>query len=79
MACTREPDAVTEVCKNGNENLLLGNLELAIDALAVPANTTVDTTIQTSKTIRIIVRDTVNNNRVARVFDLYPPMARFCT
>jgi type II secretory pathway pseudopilin PulG len=78
VACTREPDAVTEVCKNANVNLLLGNLETAIDALAVPANTTVVTAIQPSKTIRITVTDTVNS-RVARVFDLYPPMARFCT
>jgi type II secretory pathway pseudopilin PulG len=81
VACTREPDAVTEVCKDANVNLLLGPLEAAIDnplILPVPANTTVATTIQPSKTIRITVTDTVNS-RVARVFDLYPPMARFCT
>lgn len=78
QACSREPDAVTEVCKDANVNLLLGPLETQIDALAVPVNTTVATAIQPAKTIRITVTDTVNN-RVARVFDLYPPMARFCT
>jgi len=78
QACAREPDAVTEVCKDANVNLLLGPLETAIDALAVPVNTTVVTAIQPAKTIRITITDTVNN-RVARVFDLYPPMARFCT
>jgi type II secretory pathway pseudopilin PulG len=81
VACTREPDAVTEVCKAANVNLLLGPLETAIDALAVPANTTVVTAIQPAKTIRITVTDITDpvNSRVARVFDLYPPMARFCT
>lgn len=75
--CTREPDAVTEVCKDANVNLLLGPLKTAIDALTAPVNTTVSTAIQTSKTIRISISDA--NNRVVRVFDLYPPMARFCT
>jgi type II secretory pathway pseudopilin PulG len=78
QACARESDAVTEVCKDANVNLLLGPLETQIDALAVPVNTTVVTAIQPAKTIRITITDTVNN-RVARVFDLYPPMARFCT
>jgi len=78
QACTREPDAVTEVCKPANVNLLLGPLKTAIDALAAPANTSVSTAIQPSKTIRVTITDTVNN-RVARVYELYPPMARFCT
>ncbi|WP_411876638.1 hypothetical protein [Vulcanococcus limneticus] len=75
--CNREPDAVTEVCKDPNVNLLLGPLKTAIDALAVPPNAGVTTAIQPSKTIRITITDTINN-RVARVYDLYPPMARFC-
>jgi len=75
--CSREPDAVTEVCKVANVNLLLGPLETAIDSLAFPTNTTVATSIQSTKTIRITITDTINN-RVTRVFDLYPPMARFC-
>jgi len=75
--CAREPDAVTEVCKNANVNRLLGPLQTAIDTLDTPKDTTVTTAIQPSKTIRITIKD--NNNRVARVFDLYPPMARFCT
>jgi len=75
--CAREPDAVTEVCKVANVNLLLGPLETAIDSLAFPINTTVATTIQSTKTIRITITDTTTN-RITRVFDLYPPMARFC-
>lgn len=75
--CSREPDAVTEVCKVANVNLLLGPLKTAIDSLAFPINTTVTTTIQSTKTIRITITDTPNN-RIARVFDLYPTMARFC-
>jgi len=58
--------------------LLLGPLKTAVDALTPPNNTTRSTTIQTtSKTLRITITDTLNN-RTARVFDLYPPMARFC-
>ena len=76
--CSREPDAVTEVCKLANVALLLGPLKTAVDALTPPNNTTRSTTIQTtSKTLRITITDTLNN-RTARVFDLYPPMARFC-
>jgi type II secretory pathway pseudopilin PulG len=78
QACAREPDAVTEVCKDVNVNLLLGPLQTAISNLTPPTNTTVTTAIQPSKTIRVTITDT-KNNRVARVFDLYPPMARFCT
>jgi len=78
QACAREPDAVTEVCKAANVNLLLGPLKTAIDALPPPPNTNISSAIQSSKTIRLTITDTANN-RVARVFDLYPPMARFCT
>ena len=80
QACTREPDAVTEVCKPApaNVNLLLGPLKTAIDALTPPPNTKISSEIQPSKTIRVSITDTVND-REARVFDLYPPMARFCT
>lgn len=78
QACSREPDAVTEVCKITNVNLLLGPLKTAVDILTPPANTSRATEIQTTiKTLRITVTDTANN-RVARVFDLYPPMSRFC-
>jgi type II secretory pathway pseudopilin PulG len=78
QACTREPDAVTEVCKPANVTLLLGPLKTSIDALTAPPNTSISSEIQPSKTIRVTIRDTVND-RVARVFHLYPPMARFCT
>jgi type II secretory pathway pseudopilin PulG len=81
QACTREPDAVTEVCKPAIVNLLLGPLKTAIDGLNAPPNTRISSTIQPSKTIRVTITDITDtpNNRVARVFDLYPPMARFCT
>ena len=78
QACSREPDAVTEVCKLANVALLLGPLKTDVDRLTPPTGTRRETEIQTtSKTLRITITEEVNG-RTARVFDLYPPMSRFC-
>lgn len=77
VACSREPEAVTEVCKAANNTLFMRPLQSAVDALAPPPGTTVTTSIQTQKRLRITITDTTNN-RVVRMYDLYPPMARWC-
>jgi len=77
VPCSREPEAVTEVCKPENNTLFMTPLKTAIDALAIPPGTTVTTTIRPRKTLRISITDNVTN-RLARLYDLYPPMARWC-
>lgn len=77
VPCAREPEAVTEVCKPATNTLFMTPLKTAVEAIAVPPGTTVTITIQPRKTLRVTITDTFDN-RVARVYDLYPPMARWC-
>jgi type II secretory pathway pseudopilin PulG len=77
VACSREPEAVTEVCKAANNNLFMTPLQNAVNALAPPPGTRVTTAIQPQKRLRITITDTTTN-RVIRLYDLYPPMARWC-
>ncbi|MEA5475759.1 type II secretion system protein [Synechococcus sp. CCY9201] len=80
VPCAREPDAITEVCKSANNTAFMTPLKTAVDAIQAPANTSVATTIPTPPpphVLRITITDTVNN-RTARVYNLVPPMSRWC-
>ena len=78
VPCAREPEAITEVCKPANNTAFMTPLKTAIDAIQDPVNTSVDTIIKPSHILQITFRDTINNNRIARVYNFSPPMSRWC-
>ena len=78
----REPDAVTQVCSDNTvTSPLMTPLLTAVNALPNPPagqNFYRAAAIQQGKVLRVTYTDTINST-VARVVNIVPPMANFCT
>lgn len=69
--------AVEQLC--ANNAAFLTPLLTAVNALPQPVNATRTTTIQPQRILRVTFTDNNINNRVARVENILPAMAFYCT